>query len=118
MDSSWDGSVAYRDFVDLDLVSKLIMSKAYRYLLHYEVGNPKFGVRMHLRMAECQVLFWGHCDFELMSRIIVSGAYLLLFEVGITNIVCECILGWRSVTYHFQITVNLTSFLNKLCPDS
>ena len=27
--------------------------------------NPKFGVWMHLRMAECQVPFSGHCDLEI-----------------------------------------------------
>ena len=31
---------------------------------------------------------------DLAFRIIVSGAYLLiLFEVGISNLVCGCILG-------------------------
>ena len=25
--------------------------------------------------------------------------------------VCKCILGWQSVTYHFQVTVTLTSDL-------
>ena len=30
---------------------------------------------------------------DLVSRIIVSGAYLILFEVGISNLVCGCILG-------------------------
>ena len=31
-----------------------------------------------------------------------------LFEVGITNLVCGCILGWWSVPCHFQVTVTLT----------
>ena len=26
-----------------------------------------------------------------------------------TPLVCGCILGWRSVVYHFQVTVTLTS---------
>ena len=30
------------------------------------------------------------------------------FEVGIPNLVCGCILGWRSVAYHFRVTVTLT----------
>ena len=30
---------------------------------------------------------------DLVFRIIVSGAYLILFEVGISNLVCGCILG-------------------------
>ena len=32
----------------------------------------------------------------------------ILFEVGIPNLVCGCILGWRSVAYHFRVTVTLT----------
>ena len=31
----------------------------------------------------------------------------ILFEVGITNLVCGCILGW-SDAYHFLVTVTLT----------
>ena len=30
---------------------------------------------------------------DLVFRIFVSGAYLILFEVGILNLVCACILG-------------------------
>ena len=33
----------------------------------------------------------------------------MFFEVGIPNLVCKCILGWRSVMYHFWVTVTLTS---------
>ena len=32
----------------------------------------------------------------------------IFFEVGIPNLVCRYILGWRSVAYHFQVTVTLT----------
>ena len=32
----------------------------------------------------------------------------MFFEVGIPNLVCGCILVWRSVSYHFQVTVTLT----------
>ena len=35
----------------------------------------------------------------------------IFFEVGIPNLVCGCILGWRSVVYHFRVTVTLTSDL-------
>ena len=55
--------------------------------------NSKFGVWMHLGMAECHIPFSGHCDLDLVFRIIVSGAYLILFEIGISNLVCGCILG-------------------------
>ena len=32
----------------------------------------------------------------------------IFFEVGIPNLLCGCILGWQSVTYHFRVTVTLT----------
>ena len=35
----------------------------------------------------------------------------ILFEVGIPNLVCGYILGWRSVAYHFWVTLTLTSDL-------
>ena len=35
----------------------------------------------------------------------------MCFEVGIPNLVCGYILGWRSVGYHFRVTVTLTSDL-------
>ena len=64
----------------------------------FEVGIPNLiGVWMHLEMTECHVQFSCHCDPSLSSdlvlRIIVSGANLILFEVGISNLVCGCILG-------------------------
>ena len=35
----------------------------------------------------------------------------ILFEVGIPNLVCGCILGWQSVAYHILVTMTLTSDL-------
>ena len=37
----------------------------------------------------------------------------MLFEVGISNLLCGCILGWQRVAYHNWVTVilNLTSDL-------
>ena len=43
----------------------------------------------------------GNPASDLVFRIFMSGAYLISFEVGIPNLVCECILGWRSVPSHF-----------------
>ena len=67
---------------------------------------------MHIGMTECHISFWVTVTLTLTSdlvfRIIVSGAYLIFFEVGIPNLVCECIMGWRCVTYYFQVTVTLT----------
>ena len=31
----------------------------------------------------------------------------IFFEVGIPNLVCGCILGWRSVLYHLRVAVTL-----------
>ena len=46
---------------------------------------------------------------DLVLRIIVSSLSCEFFEEGISNLVCGCILEWRSVTYHFRVTVTLTS---------
>ena len=48
---------------------------------------------------------------DLVLRIIVSGAYLIFFEVEIPKSVCIGIFGWRIVSFHFRITVALTSDL-------
>ena len=48
---------------------------------------------------------------DLVFRINVSGAYLILLEVGIPNLVCGYNFGWRSVTYHFSGFLTLTSDL-------
>ena len=46
------------------------------------------------------------------SRFRVRSISPIFFEVGIPNLVCGCILGWRSVAYHFWVTVTLTSDLD------
>ena len=69
---------------------------------------------MHLGMVECLVPFTGHCDLDLwpsFNNNCVRIISLLLFEIGIPNLVWECILGWWSVLYHLQVTVTLTSGL-------
>ena len=42
------------------------------------------------------------------SRFRVRSISHILFEEGIPNLVCGYILGWRSVGYHFRVTVTLT----------
>ena len=42
------------------------------------------------------------------SRFRVWSISPIFFEVGIPNLVCGYILGWRSVAYHFRVTVTLT----------
>ena len=41
----------------------------------------------------------------------VLSISLIFFELGIPNLVCGCILGKRSLMYHFWVTVTLTSDL-------
>ena len=48
---------------------------------------------------------------DLVLRMFVFGASLILFEVRISNLVCICILGLWSLTYYFWATVTLTSDL-------
>ena len=45
------------------------------------------------------------------SRFRVRFISPIFFEVGIQNLVSGYILGWRSVAYHFWVTVTLTSDL-------
>ena len=45
------------------------------------------------------------------SRFRVQSISPIFFEVGIPNLMCGYILGWRSVAYHFRVTVTLTSDL-------
>ena len=69
---------------------------------------------MILGMVESHILFLGHCDLDLwrsFNNNCVWSRSLLLFEKGIPNLVCECILGWLSVLYHLRVTVTLTSDL-------
>ena len=42
------------------------------------------------------------------SRFRVQSISPIFFEVGIPNLVNGYILGWRSVAYHFRVTVTLT----------
>ena len=59
--------------------------------------------------------------FDQVLRILVWSTSLTFFKVGIPNLVCkcilddnmacECILKWRIVTFHFLVTVTLTSDL-------
>ena len=39
----------------------------------------------------------------------VRCIFPIFFDVELPNLVCGCILGWRSVAYHFRVNVTLTS---------
>ena len=44
---------------------------------------------------------------DLVFRTIVSGVYLIFFEVGIPNLMYGRILGWQCVVYQFWGHCNL-----------
>ena len=56
------------------------------------------------------------CPSVSPSRFRVRSISPIFFGIGIPNLVCGYILGWRSVAYHFRVTVTLTltGFYTKL----
>ena len=65
-------------------------------------------------MVECLVPFTGHCDLDLwpsFKKNHVQSISLILLKVGFPNLVGGCNFGWWSVTYHFWVTLTLTSDL-------
>ena len=62
--------------LDTDFVSRLIMSGAYR-LYDFKIGIPNLVCGCILGLQGVMYQFWGHCDPDIFSTIIVSGAYLL-----------------------------------------
>ena len=62
-------------------------------------------------MTGCHMPILGHCDLDLLpsfKNYCVWSISLIFFELGIPNLLCGYILGWRSVAYHFRVTVTLT----------
>ena len=57
--------------------------------INFEAGITKFGVCMHLGMAECCIPYLVTVILisDLVSRIIVPGHIFLVFEVEITSLV-------------------------------
>ena len=102
-------SVAYYFWVTVtltsDLISRIILSRA------YEVGISNLGLQSVGHLFGVTVTLT-----DLISRIILSGLYPILFEAGFPNLVCGCIFRWWSVTYHFWVTVTMTFdlFFNNL----
>ena len=85
-----------------DLVFRIIVSDQISYIIW--ARNPKFGVWLHRGMAECHVPSFGSLWHWLISRIIVSGVYLLYYlrlESQI-NLVYGCIFGWWYVADHLR----------------
>ena len=87
--------------------------------------NAKFGGGCILGWRRVAYHFWVTENLTLTSdlvfKIIVARLSLILFEVGIPNVVCGCTPVWRSVTYHplVTVTLNLTSDLvSRICTES
>ena len=99
-----------------------------QYLIVIKKKNPVFVWRWDRKISLSQSPFvstrqasWCQTvilmmDFKAPQRHIVSPSVPLclrcisptFFEVGIPNLVCGCTLGWRSVSYHFRVTVTFT----------
>ena len=114
MDASCVGESAAFQFwviVNLtsDLISRIFMSGVL-FLYYLREESQIWCVNASLNGGVWHT-FLDHLD--LVSKIIVSGARLSprIFEAGIQNLVCGCILEWRSVVYHFGSPGHLTYFL-------
>ena len=78
--------------------------------IYLEVGIPDLVCEYILELGSVayhfQVTVALTLSSDLVFRIIVTGAYLILFEVGIPNLVFVCILGWQA--YHLWVIVTFT----------
>ena len=98
--------------------------------IFFEVGNPNLlcgcilgwlSVMYHLQVAVTLTLTSDlvfivitmsvHPSVRPSVQLRVRCISPIFFEVGIANLMCGCIFGWRSVRYHFWVTVTLTSDL-------
>ena len=91
--------------------------------IFFKVGIPNLVCRCILRWRSVAYHFRVTVILTLTSNLVfivikcpsvplrVRCISPIFFEVGIPNLVCGCILGWRSVAYHFWVTVTLTSDL-------
>ena len=47
---------------------------------------------------------------HLPGKLLFRGLISYIIKIGNPNVVCRCILGWRSVEYDFRITVIIPRF--------
>ena len=68
------------------------------------------GIHVHVVFMPAKELREAYSPSALLCVRFISSVF---FKTGIPNLVCGCILGWRSVAYYFRVTVtlNLTSDL-------
>ena len=67
-----------------------------------------FRVTVNLTLTSDLVFIVITMSVRLSVPLRVRRISPIFFEVGIPNLMCGCILGWRSVAYHFQVTGTLT----------
>ena len=77
------------------------------YILGWQSVPDHFQVTVTLTLTSDLVFIVITMSVRL-SRFRVRCISPIFFEIGIPNLMCGCILGWRSVAYHFLVTVTLT----------
>ena len=86
---------------NLDIISRINLSGEYPSIL-FEVGIPNFVYGCIFGWSYVAYHFWVTVilTYDLVSRIIVSGAYLLYYLRLEFQNWCGFILGWRSGAYY------------------
>ena len=81
---------AYHFWVTLTLISDLVLE--YHVLsispISFELGIPNLVCGCILEWQSVMFQFLGHCDLDLASRIIVTGAYLVYYLREESHILC------------------------------
>ena len=90
-----------------------------KYIIHHVLTSSKYTIPYVLTSSKYIVMppkeLWEAYSNRTVRQSIHPSVPLcvqcispILFEVGIPDLVCGYILGWRSVAYHFRVTVTLT----------
>ena len=82
---------------------------SYNFVINYHPGIHLFRIFI---LSLCSLGNFGRHIVITLSvcpfvPLLVPYISPIFFEVGIPNLVCECILGWESFVYHFRFTVTL-----------
>ena len=114
--------IYYHPWVTLTLTFDLVLEYSCVGHISYHISgkNSKLGVWMHLGMTNCHVPSLGHVDLDrwtCFQNNHLWSIYPILFELGISHLVCSCILGYRVSYTSFGVTVTLTYFLELSCKE-
>ena len=105
----WNSCKRLQNFVN---VEALLVSQLLSHILFFLCPQRNFGrhivIALSVRPSVSQSVRQSVCPSVRPSRFRVRSISPIFFEVGIPNLVCGYILGWRSVAYHFRVTVTLT----------